>query len=124
MNQRRTFQRFFITRPDWVTVALFAVALAALAGSLVLAPTPAHWEVLKGKSGHQIRIFHDPKHLADYLILALRVLAIGSLIGAWIRHADRASTIQDVIDQEARDKDDGVAASHVGAVHLNEPRHY
>jgi len=52
------------------------------------------------------------------------VLAIGSLIVAWIRHADRASTIQDVIDQEAREKDDGVAESHVGAVHLEEPRHY
>jgi len=123
MNQGRTFKRFFITRPDWVTIALFAVALAALVGSLALAPTPAHW-VLEGKRHHQIRIFHDPKHLADYLILALRVLAIGSLIGAWIRHADRASTIQDVIDQEAREKDDGVAASHVGAVHLEEPRHY
>ena len=92
----------------------------------------AHWcwrqhlpiRFWKGKRHHQIRIFHDPKHLADYLILALRVLAIGSLIGAWIRHADRASTIQDVIDQEAREKDDGVAASHVGAVHLEEPRHY
>jgi hypothetical protein len=123
MNQRRTFERFFITRPDWVTIALLAVALVALVGSLVLTPTPAHW-VLEGKPRHQIRIFHDPKHLADYLILALRVLAIGSLIGAWIRHADRASTIQDVIDQEAREKDDGVAASHVGAVHLDEPRHY
>ena len=123
MNQRRTFERFFVTRPDRVTIALLAVALVALVGSLLIAPTPAHW-VLEGKRRHQIRIFHDPKHLADYLILALRVLAIGSLIGAWIRHADRASTIQDVIDQEAREKDDGVAASHVGAVHLEEPRHY
>jgi H+/Cl- antiporter ClcA len=123
MNQGRTFKRFFITRPDRATIALFAVALVALVGSLVLAPTPAHW-VVEGKRHHQIHIFHDPKHLADYLILALRVLAVGSLIGAWIRHADRASTIQDVIDQEAREKDDGVAVSHVGAVHLEEPRHY
>jgi hypothetical protein len=123
MNQGRTFKRFFITRPDWVTIALFAVALFALVGSLVLEPTPAHW-VLEGKRRHQIRILHDPEHLADYLILALRLLAIGSLIGAWIRHADRASTLQDLIDQEAREKDDGVAASHVGAVHLDEPRHY
>jgi H+/Cl- antiporter ClcA len=124
MNQGRTFKRFFVTRPDRVTIALFAVALVALVVSLVLTPTPAYWEVLEGKRHHQIRVFHDPKHLADYLILALRVLAIGSLIVAWIRHADRASTIQDVIDQEAREKDDGVAASHVGAVHLEEPRHY
>jgi hypothetical protein len=123
MNQGRTFKRFFVTRPDWVTVALFAVALVALVGSLVLVSTPAVW-VLEGKRHHQIRIFHDPKHPVDYLILALRVLAVGSLIGAWIRHADRASTIQDVIDQEARDRDDGVAVSHVGAVHLDEPRHY
>ena len=124
MNQGRTFKRFFVTRPDRITIALFAVALVALVGSLMLTPTPAYWEVLRAQRHHQIRVFHDPKHLADYLILALRVLAIGSLIVAWIRHADRASTIQDVIDQEAREKDDGVAISHVGEVHLEEPRHY
>jgi len=41
MNQGRTFKRFFVTRPDRITIALFAVALVALVGSLVLTPTPA-----------------------------------------------------------------------------------
>ena len=68
MNQGRTFKRFFVTRPDRITIALFAVALVALVGSLMLTPTPAYWEVLEGKRHHQIRVFprsQAPRRLPD-----------------------------------------------------------
>ena len=120
--RRRIVKNFFTTRPDRITIALFVIALVALIVSLVLVPTPARW-IVEGPPKHRIRFFHDPKHLVDYLILALRGVAVVAFIGAWIRHADQASTIQDVIDQEARKMDDGVAVGHVGAVNVDEPRH-
>ena len=120
--RRRIVKHFFTTRPDRITIALFVIALVALIFSLVLVPTPARW-IVEGPPKHRIRFFHDPKHLVDYLILALRGVAAVAFIGAWIRHADQASTIQDVIDQEARKMDDGVAVGHVGAVNVDEPRH-